>query len=917
MKDFIIKRKKLVITILILFITSLLSLPLIYYKKIQDTTPFDIVVANVTTSSAEIYWKSKDSNIQSLSYKEKNSTTPYKEVHNPIQRNDLSTHSNLYIQKIEDLLPEKTYIFRIRYNGNKTDKKITFKTTKVDSTLTFPTIEAGEGPKETFVLISMDGENIIVDTQDHGTWAFDSKGKEYSTSNYATYTTEKSLGEKLKDLLRVKNIYFFTAYAEDGGNWWEEAPNCDTYDPKDVPVKDLGFSKDDVRRLMNRARYSSCGQSHYGEICYSDVICHSVNQGINPGIVFAIWYQETQGSNFQGYHARNPNSEMPWHFGINMSGKESFRDQLDQLLTNLKDKQNSYAGAKTMVDFALISSDVGINDKVKVFISQIEYLAGTAPDGGARQTGFDDPFLNAFTSYTSDVKTKLGEAKDTIEGIRDDENCKKYLENLLDDKDDNTIQCDSKDDIKQAVNEYKKATKYLQYLRLQYGEENQSITSYSDFGKNGNYDTGFDKCTKLIGVTNKGKFSVLSQEKTAKECMQNLACALKIYGGNSSSEETDEETEKKIKISPYGYNTYAYNIALNYCQLTGKNLFQLKYPPTITRPQDPKCKNPTVNTTVVDCIGGDTSSSGSTSGGSSGSSGGNKVVGNPGSRPPTAPVKPPYNNPNDPNNNPDRDEMLVDNETKYCTNKNGCICIYNYQKPNERRIEIKNGQKCTPNQEVQETKKVCCQFPNKGLYTVDEYNCTEENTVRNDRSGSTCDSKAISYNFRPGYNIIQMQEIHNKTDVPLTTAKKFIDISEKSVITVSKFTNNKWGETVILKDGNVHGADFDIKQGEVYLVTSKDNLRLDTLGIKVIPSSNIPTAQGWSLIPTNDLQAGLTTHQIYSIDRYKNIEQVALLDNIKNSFIYTIKDEKGELIGEDISLSNYDAIFLKLKADNP
>ena len=93
MKDFIIKRKKLVITILILFITSLLSLPLIHYKKIQDTTPFDIIVANVTTSSAEIYWKSKDSNIQSLSYKEKNSTTPYKEVHNPIQRNDLSTRS--------------------------------------------------------------------------------------------------------------------------------------------------------------------------------------------------------------------------------------------------------------------------------------------------------------------------------------------------------------------------------------------------------------------------------------------------------------------------------------------------------------------------------------------------------------------------------------------------------------------------------------------------------------------------------------------------------------------------------------------------------------------------------------------------------------------------------------------------------
>lgn len=900
MKDFIIKRKKLVITILILFITSLLSLPLIHYKKIQDTTPFDIVVANVTTSSAEIYWKSKDSNIRSLSYREKNSTTPYKEVHNPIQRNDLSTHSNLYIQKIEDLLPEKTYVFRIRYNGNKTDKEITFKTTKVDNTLTFPTIEAGEGPKETFVLISMDGENIIVDTQDHGTWAFDSKGKKYSTSNYATYATEKGLGEKLKDLLRVKNIYLLTAYADDKSDWWNQAPNCETYNENyDIPTENIGFNKSDVKRLMDRPRYSHCNQSHYGEICYSDVICRSIEKGIDPGVVFAIWYQETQGSNFLGYHKGFPNGKMPWHFGINDENKPSFSDQLNQLLINLRDGQGNYKNASTMVDFALISSGPGINDKAKVFMSQLNYLLGKAPDGSDRYgIGFKDALIvNKFSTQIEEVTEKLGKANDTIKGIGNDKTCKQYLENLLDDKDDNTTQCDSKDDIEQAVDEYKKATKYLQYLRLQYGEQNQSIMSYDEFSKD-NMGTGFEKCSGKTSKIITGKFQGLGNNKTAKECMEALACALKNYSKNPGI------------ISPYGYNTYAYNIALNYCQLTGKNLFQLKYPPTISKPKDLKCKNPTVNTTVVDCIGGDTSSSGSTSGGSSGSSGGNKVVGSSGNRPPTAPVKPPSNNPN-------REEMLVDNETKYCTNKNGCICIYNYQKPNERRIEIKNGQKCTPNQEVQETKKVCCQFPNKGLYTVDEYNCTEENTVRNDRSGSTCDSKAISYNFRPGYNIIQMQEIHNKTDVPLTTAKKFIDISEKSVITVSKFTNNRWGETVILKDGNMHGADFDIKQGEVYLVTSKDNLRLDTLGIKVIPSSNIPTAQGWSLIPTNDLQAGLTTHQIYRIDRYKNIEQVALLDNIKNSFIYTIKDEKGELIGEDISLSNYDAVFLKLKADNP
>ncbi len=911
MKDFFVKRKNLTVTLLSLFVLLVISFPLIYYKRIKDATPFDIVVANVTTSSAEIYWKSKAKNIQSLSYREKNSTTPYKEVNNPTQRNDLSTHSNLYIQKIENLLPEKTYVFRIRYKNNKTEKEVTFKTAKVDNTLTFPTIEAGDGPKETFVLISMDEENIIVDTQDHGTWAFDSKGKEYSTSNYATYATEKSLGEKLKELLRVKNIYLLTAYADEG-NWWSQAPDCKKYDDNQVTTINI-FDKQTVHKLMDNTIYSTCGSSHYGSICYTDVICRSLDKRVDPGIVFAIWQQESNGSNFQGYHATKPNGEMPWHFGINDTSIPSFSDQLDRLLVNLKDGKNSYANAETMVDFALIFSGVGIDDKAKVFMSELNYLLGKAADGSESYgIGFKDALIaNKFSAQIGEATEQLEAERTYLLSILDETNkglsCKKILEKVLNDQNPPIAGlCKEEiEGIQESVTNFKKASKYLMYLRANYSENVSSIKDFDSFTIN--TALGGKTCTR--DHNNNLTFSYLTQQQTRTQCVKALAC-IADSGDNF-----------------YAYNTYAYNLALNYCQLTGKNLFDLKYPGKSTKAVDNNpCKglDSTTNTTVAPCESSGTTggisggSSGSSSGGSS--SGTTQVVGNTGgNRPPTPSINtnPPSSQPGDPNNNPDLDEMVVNNENRYCTNKNGCICIYNYQKPDEKRIEIKNGQKCTTNQEVQEIKKVCCQVANEGLYTVDEYSCTGTNIIRNDRNGSTCDSKTISYNFRPGYNIIQMQEIHNKTDVPLTTAKTFIDISEKSVITISKFANNRWGDTIILKDGNIHGADFDIKQGEVYLVTSKNNLRLDTLGIKVIPSSNIPTAQGWSLIPTNDLQAGLTTHQIYKIDKYKNIEQVALLDNIRNSFIYTIKDEKGELIGEDTSLSNYDAVFLKLKANNP
>lgn len=298
-------------TVLLLSTLFFLAFGIISQKK--EDVPFDIVVANVTTSSAEIYWKTKKSLPQVLSYKEKSSTAPYKTKDHITPLSDNLTSSNVYIQKIENLHPNETYIFKIKSGNTIIEKNLTFKTLQISDELVLPTIEVGEGPKGTLVLVSTNSGKYMLDTQYHGTWAFDSKGEKYSTSNYANYTPEEILQSSLNSFMQTKSIYGVQkAYAEEEERSGPEAPaNCKV-GIKIAKAQSIPPNQWKVEDIIGRWTYvpnssiegNGCAGGNYSQLCYTDIYCRSLEAGVNPGVVFAVWANESGGSNYARFLAK-------------------------------------------------------------------------------------------------------------------------------------------------------------------------------------------------------------------------------------------------------------------------------------------------------------------------------------------------------------------------------------------------------------------------------------------------------------------------------------------------------------------------------------------------------------------------------------------------------------------------------------
>ncbi len=307
MKNF--SKKHFYISLFALAATLLLSMLFFLTFNIanqkKEETPFDIVVANVTTSSAEIYWKTKKNNPQLLSYKEKSSTAPYKTAEKITPLSDHLTSSNVYVQKVENLYPNETYVFKIKSGNTIVEKDLTFETLPISDELVLPTIEVGEAPKGTLVLVSTDSGKYMLDTQYHGTWAFDSKGKEFSASNYANYTPEEILQSSLNSFIQEKSIYGVQkVYAEERSG--AEAPaNCKV-GVKIVKAQNLPPNQWKAEDVIGRWTYNpsstlagrGCPGGNYSRLCYADIYCRAVEAGVNPGVVFAVWANESGGSNY-------------------------------------------------------------------------------------------------------------------------------------------------------------------------------------------------------------------------------------------------------------------------------------------------------------------------------------------------------------------------------------------------------------------------------------------------------------------------------------------------------------------------------------------------------------------------------------------------------------------------------------------
>lgn len=265
------------------FLTSYLFLKNLQYQKILTQKPWDIQVVNITTSDIWVYWKSSSDSIQNIVYREDtDDSTEYIEVKNLEYHTDYVNESRVFSTHIQDLKPDTKYIFKILSKEYEWDQEISFKTKGVTQEVPYPEILTGKANDKSLILVEMPNEKLMVDTQYHGTYAFDSKGKEFTASEYSRYITGEELGERLSKLISPK------VYAASGANCKTNITiSSVTYPPTKAKTIDI------INRWV-----AGCPMGGYPETCYEDVYCRSLKYGINPAFAMAIWSHESGGSNY-------------------------------------------------------------------------------------------------------------------------------------------------------------------------------------------------------------------------------------------------------------------------------------------------------------------------------------------------------------------------------------------------------------------------------------------------------------------------------------------------------------------------------------------------------------------------------------------------------------------------------------------
>jgi len=284
-------------------------------SKILYEKPTEIVVANTSTTSTNIYWKNNEGVYSKISYREKDSNLPYSTVIGTSIYKNMKGNNYVYEAKVEGLKPNTEYIFQISSTKKVwRDEDLAFKTKSVGEEIMLPEIRAGSSKEGAFLLFEQEQGDTMIYTEDHGTWALDYTGDELVVSEYAQYIPSGILEERLRTGIRK---FSSPIYAADGANCKTNIiKKDDQYYPKISGVLDI------LDRLISGCR------GHYGNECYNDVYCRSIERGVNPALPITLWVHESAGS----MYAKYPDVE---DFGIHGGGipSRNFSAQLDHLLS--------------------------------------------------------------------------------------------------------------------------------------------------------------------------------------------------------------------------------------------------------------------------------------------------------------------------------------------------------------------------------------------------------------------------------------------------------------------------------------------------------------------------------------------------------------------------------------------------------
>jgi hypothetical protein len=303
-------------------LTAIIVFSNVKTQNLIQEKPTDIVIADISTQSAEIYWKSTQLAIPQLTYKKTSDTGLYQPADNVEIYQDITSGEQIYKATLSNLDPNSKYVYKIQMLDNTWEYgSYTFKTLNYADKVNIPNIVTGNTEPEELVLVTTGDSNYMVDTQYHGTWALDIEGTGYVTKNYASYKTADDLRAELSSLVSP-------VYAASGAN-------CKTgiviNDSSSIP------SKEKVLDVLQRWT-TSCSGGTYGNECFADVSCKSLAAGVDPTFTLAIWAHESDGSN---YAYSSGVEDFGIHNATNVS-VANFDQQITFFLNNIAGSASNY-----------------------------------------------------------------------------------------------------------------------------------------------------------------------------------------------------------------------------------------------------------------------------------------------------------------------------------------------------------------------------------------------------------------------------------------------------------------------------------------------------------------------------------------------------------------------------------------------
>lgn len=902
----------IVIVLIIVLITLLIRS--FQLSSILKTEPFEVTIANITPTSAEIYWKVKEDDFQILYFKTAESKeNSISALSNTYAFTDNIKKANLYITQLSDLEPNQNYRFTIlsTKTGKVWDFDYSFKTKdseeKVDIAL--PSIAVGESNIDKLVLFTFeDGEKLITDTLDHGTWVIDDKEKKYTVEDYAQITPEEEL------VARLNKKLISSVYATDVLNP-KIGANCQT----NITIKasqTYGLTKGKFTGHPVEGWLASCLSAHYGNECYEDVFCSAVEEGVHPGFALTIWFQETNASTYEPYtiEGQPANGKNVKDFGIDDSDIfYDFSGQLDHLLTVIANP-NYLKGSGNNDDIRWATKYVGLpGSEEERTLAGVQYYSKTVRNygilGGTGELHFPfriTPIPNACdrTKQTTNLmyrdcngnKTSACSGQDTIPGKLDilvgqtctdvgGCECYKGTQHLKD------VACGVK------CTDTGTPPTPTEYTCWYFEPSDPSKT-----------------CKSTKGTSSCAKRGMYTSENS---CKNDPLCYIKDGTRCTSTRSTQTCDE---------YHLRSWAFQDNKCTIRWKTENPNPTPP---EPEDPEPEptppgpNPTPTPTPtptpdpdVNCTGPDTipGKLDILVGETCTDVGGCECF--KGSMEPknylkdvpcgvvctgTSPAPEPIDCSLE-DKTPGKTDILIGEN---CEDTGGCRCFYNSKEEENYLKDVACDEICA------DKSQICCLVDDK-LSVKKTSEC--EGAIMEEIPTNSCKTTTFRYKLTRGINFIKAYTTFDTNLEQINTAQGLMKYSLNRITTIASFKNGKWDKIVEFKDGKIYGTDFTLNPGETYLILASEELSLSTTGYTINPTElDLSKLVGWNLVPTSIFKnKAEKAFNLFGNNHFDPIKQVALWNKDYSMFEYTVENRDGTVTGNDISLLKQDSIFIHI-----